>query len=103
MTSAANKANETSLHDNFDDEASVELEFEAEEQDTSIHEDKQSQPPTVSPVGNTFGAGNSTPSDSSGSGSSYEIVNEAVINIDENESEDLDDLEAEIARELGDD
>ena len=112
MSSAAAKATEASLHDIMEDDDSVELNFE--EQDANKNEAEQSQmqsqpkTTTTTPAVNNskFGATessnipDSTQSDSSGSGTSYEIVNGESDNIEEEDIDDLDALEAEIAREL---
>lgn len=112
MTSVAAKATEASLHDIMEDDNSVELDFE--EQDANKSEAEQLQiasqsKNTSSPTsGDSLSIGapessnipDSTQSDSSGSGTSYEIVEESD-NIEEQNIDDLDALEAEIARELG--
>jgi hypothetical protein len=109
MTSAAVKANEESLHDNFDDESSVELEFQQED---SNFDDTTNQPepldtttPGSTPISHSIEEANFASSavtdDSIASTNSFEIINEATANIDGHDMEDMDDLEAEIARELG--
>ena len=104
--SVVSKASEASLqNDMIDDDESVEFEFEEDEENSSIlNESNQSQtlPATLATKTNSPNVVNSGQSVSSASGNSYEIVNEAPIN-NEEEDDDLDDLEAEIARELGED
>ena len=55
-------------------------------------------------VSTSIGKKDKQSSSQSDSASEYEIVNEAIANIDDTDNlDDLDDLEAEIARELGED
>lgn len=108
MNSVVSKASEASLqNDMMDDDESVELEFEEDEENSSIlNESNQSHtlPATLATKTSSPNVVNSGQSVSSASGNSYEIVNEAPINNeDEDDDDDLDDLEAEIARELGED
>lgn len=107
MTSSASEASKASIqHDMMDDdESSVELEFEDE--DTTSNGDTTKQTESA-PAANKEASSTTSPSamkstnsDTSGSANSYEVVNESASNIEENDLDDLDDLEAEIARELG--
>lgn len=113
MTPAASdQRSEPSLDELVEDESSVEMEYE--NTNLSFDDEKQStHSGSISTANNeveySVEAGKvsatspstavNTNSDSSGSGTSYEMINETSA--EEGDAEDLDDLEAEIARELG--
>ena len=123
MSTTVVDASEPSLHDMIDEESSVELEFHQDDSNfddttpssSTLNQSSQSTPaPSISTPSGGIGGGtadeasNVTPSvlsyehhsDSGGSGTSYEIVDEGNNN-DDDDDDYLDDLEAEIARELG--
>ncbi len=126
-----NERNMTDIIDNIDDDDSVELDFEEENlnvendgavtRNNSNNETSQSFPDVTAALtksksndGSGIGEENSTVANErtqSDSVSEYEIVNDAIGNINDGDDGDdlddmddmdnMDDLEAEIARELG--